>query len=138
MYSRSYFQGDADISVPDNYDGTAFLSEVIQSDAKAPRIEPIKSEIKFSPKDEACESECAETRECDECPMDKGSGGGFLGIDLKRTFGSIFSGTRLASFLPKDFGFEEILIIGIALFLLFSPERDIECALLILALVFIK
>lgn len=138
MYSRSYFQGDADISVPDNYDGTAFLSEVIQSDAKAPRIEPIKSEIKFSPKDEVRESECERSCEREECKREKVSGGGFLGIDLKKTLGSLFSGTRLASFLPKDIGFEEILIIGIALFLLFSPERDIECALLLLALVFIR
>ena len=138
MYARSYFQGDADISVPDNYDGTAFLSEVIQSDAKAPRIEPIKSEIKFSPKDEARESECERSCEREECKREKVSEGGFLGIDLKKTIGSLFSGTRLASFLPKDIGFEEILIIGIALFLLFSPERDIECALLLLALVFIR
>lgn len=138
MYSRSYFQGDADISVPDNYDGTAFLSEAIQSDAKAPRIETIKSEVKFSPKDEACACEPEEACDSEECRAEADQRPKGLGIDIKRTFSSIFSGTGLGSVLPKDFGFEEILIIGIALFLLFSPERDIECALLLLALVFIR
>ena len=138
MYSRSYFQGDADISVPENYDGTAFFSEAIQTEAKAPRIEPIKSDLKFSPKDEKTSCECDEVCARDEHYEGRKKDDGDCRTDLKGLFGSALSGTRLASFLPKDFGFEEILIIGLALFLLFSPERDIECALLLLGLVFIR
>ena len=138
MYSRSYFQGDADISVPENYDGTAFLNEAIQTEAKAPRIEPLKSEIKFSPKDEKSSCECDEPRDSTECHVERDEREGIFKTDLRGFFGSAFSGTRLVSILPKEFGFEEILIIGLALFLLFSPERDIECALLLLVLVFIK
>ena len=138
MYSRSYFQGDADISVPDHYDGTAFLNEAIQAEARAPRIEPIKSEMKFSPKDESASCECDQARELDECREDCNERTGPFKTDLRGLFGSMLSGTRLATFLPKDFGVEDILIIAIALFLLFSPERDIECALLLLALVFIR
>lgn len=138
MYARSYFQGDADISVPENYDGTVFLNEVMQAEAKPPRIEPIKSETKFSPKDESTARDPGTNPECEECSAKPQARGGIFGVDLKGIFSSVFSTSRLGSFLPKDFGFEEILIIGIALFLLFSPERDIECALLLLALVFIR
>ena len=139
MYSRSYFQGDSEISVPDNYDGTAFFENAVQSEAKAPKIEPIKVEKKFSPKDAECECECVgENNACNDDSTERNARGGIFGLDFKGTFGSLFSGTRLGSFIPKDFGIEEILIIGIALFLLFSPEHDIECALLLLALIFIK
>ena len=139
MYSRSYFQGDTEISVPDNYDGTAFFESAVQSEAKAPKIEPIKSEKKISPKDDEPTHDCIiEENACDEESCECNGRGGIFGFDFKRSFGSLFSGTRLGSFIPKDFGVEEILIIGIALFLLFSSEHDIECSLLLLSLIFIK
>ena len=139
MYSRSYFQGDSEISVPDNYDGTVFFENTAQQEAKTPKIEPIKVEKKVSPKSDECECECdPEPHDCRENPHECTDRGGIFGFDFKGAFGSLFSGTRLGAFIPKDFGIEEILIIGIALFLLFSPERDIECALLLLALIFIK
>ena len=138
MYSRSYFQGEADISVPDNYDGTAFLGEGAQAEAKAPRIEPLKIEKKFSPKDEERISECGAYPERDECHYDESGKESCRGFDARGIFSSLFPGAKLSSFIPKGFGVEDVLLIGIALFLLFSPERDIECALLLLALVFIR
>ena len=139
MYSQSYFPQGKEISLPDNYDGTAFSDDNFQNE-RTPKIEARQNEIKFSPKDEECESPSdaleAENEEC--IARTKESRGGLFGIDLKGMFSSLFGGNRFSSIVPKDFGTEEILIIGIALFLLFSSERDIECALLLLALIFIK
>lgn len=140
MYSQSYFSADRDITPPENYDGTAFADAIMQLDAKPPKIESVKNEMKFSPKnDDYCfEASTAATEKHEPVTNEKQERRGFWGLDLKGFFGSLFSDKSTESFLPKNFGAEEILIIGIALFLLFSPERDIECALLILALIFIR
>lgn len=140
MYSQSFFNAGRDISPPENYDGTAFSEIPNQSEAKPQKIESVKNEIKFSPKSDELDCECAHCNEkYDDCKSENDCGrGGFFGIDFSGMLGSLFSGSKLSSFIPKDFGFEEILIIGLALFLLFSPQRDIECALLILALIFIR
>ena len=130
MYARSYY--GEDVSIPENYDGTAFSEQPSESEARTPRIEPVKSEMKFSPK----EPEPHEKNECHEECEAKPSG--LFGMDFQGILGGFFSGKRISRYFPKDFGTEEILIIGIALFLIFSPSRDIECALLLLALVFIK
>ena len=140
MYSRNYFTGGADITLPENYDGTAF-SDVSSGDeeVKAPKIEAVKNEVKFSPKSDTNTRECTEPDEvCEECGTKEKSERGLFGMKFGGSLSSLFSGARPFSFLPNEFGVEEILIIGIALFLLFSPEHDIECALLILALIFIK
>jgi len=134
MYSRSYYP-DTDISVPENYDGTAFSDDFMTSEPKTPKIEPVKNEVKFSPKEPECVSE--ESEDCFS-PKKEKEHGSLFGIDFGGIFGGLFRGGKLSSIIPKDFGTEELLIIGIALFLLFSPDRDIECALLILALIFIK
>lgn len=140
MYSRSYFNTSSEISVPDNYDGTAFSDDNLQEEIKTPKIESAKNEIKFSPKsdNEECNSsyQGAEYNECSA--RERRSENSRFGLDFKGIFGSLFSGEGFSSFLPNKFGVEEILIIGIALFLLFSPEKDIECAFLLLALIFIK
>lgn len=140
MYSRSYFTGGSEISLPENYDGTAFSEDSIQDEIRIPKIESAKNEIKFSPKTEEKECDTSfQPPEYDECmTKEKGTRGGIFGIDFKGILGSVFSGDGFSSILPKDFGIEEIIIIGIALFLLFSPERDIECSLMLLALIFIK
>lgn len=140
MYSQSYFPQGAEISLPENYDGTAFSEDNAQSEVKIPKIESVKNEIKFSPTGDGDECQSASCEgEYEECiAKDKSKGAGLFGIDFKRSFGSLFSGGGFSSLLPKDFGVEEVLIIGIALFLLFSPEHDIECALLLFALIFIK
>ena len=138
MYSRSYFQGDADISVPDNYDGTAFFGEAMTNEAKPPRIEPIKSEKKFSPKDGEVISGCEEYNEREECRHQENKKAPNRSFDLQGIMNSLFCGKKESLFIPKGFSIEDVLLIGTALFLLFSPERDIECALLMLALVFIR
>lgn len=133
MYSRSYYT-DTDISVPENYDGTAFTSDLPE---QAPaKIDSVKSELKFSPNDNIPKSE-DESEECLSHGNTERSRGLF-GFDFSGLFGGLFSGGGVSHLLPKEFGFEEILIIGIALFLLFSPSKDIECSLLLLTLIFIK
>ena len=131
MYARSYY--GEDVSIPENYDGTAFSEQAPDSEARAPRIEPVKSEMKFSPK----ETEPKETETCAE-EVAESKPAGLFGIDFQGILGGIFSGKKISRYFPQGFGTEEILIIGIALFLIFSPSRDIECALLLLALIFIK
>ena len=144
MYARSYY--GEDVNIPENYDGTAFSEPSSEPELRGARLEPVKSEIKFSPKepsksdikfspDESAPDTC---EKCAPCECEGKDSGGIFGIDLKGIFGGIFSGSGLSRLLPSGIGTEEILIIGIALFLLFSPSRDIECALLLLALVFIK
>ena len=132
MYARSYY--GEDVNIPENYDGTAFSEPSSEPELRGARIEPVKSEIKFSP-DESAPDTC---EKCTPCECEGKDSGGIFGLDLKGIFGGIFSGSGLSRLLPSGLGTEEILIIGIALFLLFSPSRDIECALLLLALVFIK
>ena len=133
MYSRSYYP-DSEISIPENYDGTAFSEAQPEAEQRAPKIEPIRNEMKFSPKEPEEKQDMNE--ECFAAQKTKERG--LFGIDFSGIFGGLFRGGGLSSLIPKDFGTEELLIIGIALFLLFSPDRDIECALLILALIFVK
>ena len=87
MYSRSYFPNDTDISIPENYDGTAFAGESPDDEIRMPKIEPVKNEIKFSPKND--EKQCCNAPrddECEACMASKGaSRAGLFGIDLKGT-----------------------------------------------------
>ncbi len=132
MYSRSYYT-DTDISVPENYDGTVFTQDAPEE--KTARIEPVKSEIKFSPADKSCEEN--ETEEC-FCEAAEQKPKSFFGIDLSGILGGLFGQKARSSSLLQNIGTEEIIIIGLALFLLFSPSKDIECSLLLFALIFIK
>ena len=63
MYSQSFFNAGRDISPPENYDGTAFSEIPNQSEAKPQKIESVKNEIKFSPKSDELDCECAHCNE---------------------------------------------------------------------------
>ena len=109
MYSRSYSDGQS-LSLPDSYVGTAF-----------DRQEPAKEEPIHN---EQVEQVSAKPREPAE------PAGLFGGILDKIPF----LGGKLSSL---HIGTEELLIAGVALFLLFSKGGDRECALILLALLFI-
>ena len=95
--------------VPESYGGTAFREN----------DEPIFSKI-----------EEPESEKCSGCPEDSRRLPDFLS-----GFGGIFDGFGLR--LPKKIGLEEILLGAIALFLIFSDERDVVLGVLLLALIFI-
>ena len=125
MYSRSYYPEAQDrLSLPDNYDGTAFMEQKnFDSDNVA--------EVTFNDKSET---------QKDEQAINTGgrasNGIGSIPI-LSGLFdkGGILSGLGLS--MPQ-IGTEEILILATAAFLFFSKNGDRECALLLLLLVFIN
>ncbi len=114
MYTRSFYpESTGEILIPENYDGT-MLRDTVENTEPEPKEE--KSE---------------------EVPVfKKQEDGGIFSWFGKLTKGGL--GTDLLGGFFKDFGTEEILIIGIALFLIFSGSHDIECAVMMLLLLFIK
>ena len=68
----------------------------------------------------------------------KSNEGFFSTFMEKLPFGNFFNNINLFKNGKIDFGTEELLIIGIALFLLFSKNGDKECSLILLFLLFIK
>ncbi len=135
MYTRSYFQDDENLSIPENYDGNAFRGDStdIQEEIKETQIQKNPFEPPYRESDEPCVA--SKDRE-----------------DKKRDTGPISISALLQKFQPSslfgkfdflkdgrfDIGSEEILIIGVAIFLFFSEGRDIECALMLLFLLLIK
>ena len=108
MYTRDYSDDISDIRVPKNYAGTA-----------------ISSEEEPEPTEDVPSAKMVENKENIPSWFDK--------IQLKSLFGgvgSLFSGkTKL--------GFEELIIIGLIAFLIFSKNYDIECIIMLAALLLI-
>ena len=139
MYSRG-FVTSADVKIPEKYDGTALRE--ISEDNDAPTQIQIpnfsdtpKREIKISPS-ESRESENdmdTETPSTSEGSIPTGS---FFSTPLKWLSGLIPDGLKSINPISK-IEFEELIIIGLAAFLFFSKSGDKECALMILALIFI-
>ena len=115
VYSRNYDTTE-DFSVPKNYDGTAFGA---RKEDSAPSAEPSNEGAKeaFAPPQE---------------------GGFFSSLLGKIPFASSLSAFGLPAPLrmPEIHG-EELLIIAVALFLLFSKNGDKECAIILLILLFV-
>ena len=112
-YTRSYGIGEEGVRLPpENYDGTAFADTERREERPLPETE-------------------ATSARCHGC-QDKGCGHSsfripFLG-NLLGGGGGILSGIST----------EELLIIGLALFLLLSKDGDTECALMLLLLLFVR
>ena len=132
MYMRSYYDSDGERhSLPEQgYDGTALREKppkesFIHTETKS---EEIKREVKISPVINK-----SEEKETAEASVPQGGGGFRLPSFIK----SLFSGGSLPFHLPKNLGFEELLLIGIALYLFLSKSGDKECAVLLALLLFI-
>ena len=136
MYTRSYYGEENKITVPENYDGNAFIQE---SEAEDPKIAPMPThsgETKISPREEPTFVEEEDSEACAEAVRERG---GFLSSVFKKlplqglfSQGGIFNGQGF------KIGGEEILIIALAIFLFFSRDGDRECALILLLLLFIN
>ena len=124
MYSRSYNDDRGmsfdprQTSVPPGYDGTALkdesaCEEVFQKNAPT-------------------DASLGDEEPCDKALHNEGSRSPLSGL-----FGLRITDLRLSSLL-SGIGTEELLLIGLSLFLFFSKNRDRECALMIAALLFIR
>ena len=116
MYTRSFNDNDT-LMIPDGYGGSALS-----------RPEP-QGEDQVA---EGAESGYEEAEETSSSPKGLFNGG---------RFGSIFGGfsdilSRWGLRIPK-IGIEELIIIAVAAFLLFSPEGDRECSIMLLLLLFV-
>ena len=113
MYTRSY--GGERSALPENYDGTAFT-----------RPEP----------EEYTECREARTVQTSGGACSVSHRGGTSGLSRIPIIGDLLGGG--AGGLLSSIGTEELLIIGIALFLLLSGDGDTECALMLIFLLFIR
>ena len=116
MYTRSYYP-DSGNTVPENYGGVA-LSEPLSS------VDTTQNLLKDEQKE-------AESVNCL---------GGVSGISSIPWLSKIFTGVgRITEPIGiKSFGTEELLIVGVALYLLFSKSGDKECAITLLLLLLVN
>ena len=124
MYSRSYYPDSERMSLPENYDGTAFM-ERPTVEAAEDTVEPTVSDNTDSQVFNATE----EHQQRHQSPLEN--------IPLLSGIfgkGGLFGGLGLHS---PTIGTEEILILAMAAFLFFSKSGDRECALILLLLLFI-
>ena len=138
MYTRSFYQESTDMKIPENYDGNALAEErALPRESAPPR--PSVAEPKVSPREDrepesedGCEPAVAESRGgIFERLTSRSLKGGGVWESLKGLIG-----THAFSHPPK-IGSEEILILAISAFLFFSRDGDRECALILLALLFV-
>ncbi|MBQ8289376.1 MAG: hypothetical protein IJY01_00700 [Clostridia bacterium] len=130
MYSRSYYDTDGIAhTLSGSYDGTYLRDE--PPPVHTPRTVSegaISKEVtKCSPQEESIkQAECAKEVICDM------PDGGLLDRLIARARGIL-----PIKLLPDKFGLEELLIIGLALYLFFTKSGDKEFALMLIALIFI-
>lgn len=132
MYSRSYYPEGEEIKIPENYDGNAFREKEIKEEEK-PSVESRENaeEILRAPWDVPEKTEEVMGRANTE---KRGFGGIFDKLPINSLTGVLpfFKGGKFS------LGHEEILILAIAAFLLFSHGGDKECAIMLLLLLWIK
>ncbi len=136
MYTGSYYPDGERTRLPEGYDGCAFG----QADTAQATVEIAKatSEPKISPRDGALVDENDDVEAMSKKDDD---GGSWLGsLFQKLPFSGFLEGKRLGPMRFDTFklGTEEILLIAVALFLLFTKNGDKECAIILLCLLFVR
>ena len=131
MYSRSYYPDSQErLSLPDNYDGTAFMERDVA------RENDCVQEISFGDT-QGSETDTPVHKMIDE-RSDKGI---FSSLGKSPLLSGIFAKNGLLGSMGltmPNIGTEEILILATAAFLFFSKNGDRECALILLLLIFIN
>ncbi len=124
MYTRIYGAEEKSLNIPENYDGNAFREE--------------SAEPGLQSKDPFTDIPTSENEA--EVPVMKKteSEGIFSGIFKKLPIQGVFGNLGIKSISSFKIGSEEILIVGIALFLFFSKGGDNELAFMLLLLLFVK
>lgn len=113
MYSRSFYPPEGAVpALPESYDGTLFTEN---HDHPSPTLE---SEVSAETSAVPASSEAVKT---------------------SSLFPNLFGGGGIfgAGGFLSDIGIEEILIIAVAAFLFLSNDGDIECAIMLVLLLFI-
>ena len=122
MYSRSFYPTDeVSRDLPENYDGVAFPEH---SQAVT------KTETELFEEEKAAEEE----KSASVAEVSANANGAGFNIPI---FSNLFSQGGIEN-LFSNIGVEEILILAVAAFLLFSKEGDFECAIMLILLLFIK
>lgn len=125
MYTRSYTDEPSGIMIPEGYDGAALRQGPSEDILPPPDITENKNPWEVG--DETVEAS-ADARDSEE----RGS------ILASLPFGNYLSSFfKKGRFSLQNIGFEELLIAGVALYLLFSKDGDKECAIMLLILLFI-
>ncbi len=127
IYTRNFGDSDVGIRIPEGYDGTSLLDGASEPTVK--EIEIPHKEVKVSPRDDPPKI----SEEASTAP--KSSPKERLGI-LKIFDGILPCNIRIPHSIG-DFSTEDLLLIGIALFLLLSKDGDKICALILAAMIFI-
>lgn len=133
MYTRNYVDDNIGVSIPQNYDGIAFGTDPGENKNT---VSCAVGEKKISPVDMPQQNE----EEIAPASADVENGGAFGGLIGRIGLKGLLPGP-LSSILSLDkfkIGKEELLLIGIAMFLLFSKEGDKECAIILLLLLFVN
>ena len=134
MYTRNYIDDGGGVTVPQNYDGIAFDTDI--SDVKN-TVSATVGERKISPPDQPPSHEGENVQASATAESAGGLFGNLFGkIGLKNLFPSSIN--SILSLDKFKLGAEELLLIGLALFLLFSKEGDKECAIILLLLLFVN
>ncbi len=126
MYSRSYYADEGRIQIPENYDGTSLIEKSADKSDGGRKDEVIHTTLHEGGRSEIVKEQSGNAP--------RGTQRGFL--PLRIPDGGIFGKDFLRG-LFSDFGTEELIIIGLALFMLLSSDGDIECAVMLLILLFI-
>lgn len=146
MYQRKYYpQGE--IKIPENYGGYALTeerAEELEATQKTVCEPPCEGVCEEPPKQEPSVEEEAYTPTYGAHPWEheprKEEPTGCLPVRHQRRdslFGGVLSLFERFGLHMPSFDFEDLLLIGVGLSLLLSKEKDIECGLLLLALVFL-
>ena len=137
MYTRSY-DNESRINIPENYDGNAFVEAKSIKESSSNKESELTAEALplRAPWDISREAADGDSAEVMAKPK---INDGFWGeLMSKLPFGSILGKGNFLKSTFSDFGTEELLILGVALFLLLSKDGDKECALILLFLIFVK
>lgn len=141
MYTRSYGEGEKEmIRIPEKYDGTVFMDSEEKNkesnESQEIAASKIHNEKLYGIPCEPEKKEVCDTRH-DNHRFDLKSLGSFDFLK-KIPFFNSFSEKGFGNFLPIKFGSEEILIMAVLAFLIFTKSADIESILMIFLLLIIK
>ena len=125
MYTRTYFTGSDKLSIPENYDGNAFR-ESAAADSAASLDSQSSDNTVLEKENENHDKASAVSSFFERLPFKN-----FFSVLPKKSF---FNGEEK---LFKNFGYEELLIALLTLYMFFSKEGDKECAVMLLLLLFV-
>lgn len=140
MYSRGFGVPSSDVKIPEKYDGTALRDIPAEEEKSNIYSMPVfsdsgKAEIKISPGDISSEP-TADSQNCSNENEESKPAGIFSFAPSRLISKFMPNGLNFANLIPK-IELEEIIILGLAVLLFFSKSGDKECALILLALLFI-